>query len=78
MQSFPIAPGGLPVSESLPERILCLPMHPYLTDEDMERIIGAVAEFHGGAELRRATGTTQPPPAASASPPPPARARTWR
>jgi dTDP-4-amino-4,6-dideoxygalactose transaminase len=54
--SFPIAPGGLPVSESLPERILCLPMHPYLTDEDIERIIGAVAEFHTKAEPKRAAG----------------------
>jgi dTDP-4-amino-4,6-dideoxygalactose transaminase len=53
---FPIAPGGLPVSESLPARILCLPMHPYLTDEDIERIIGAVAEFHAEAELKRAAG----------------------
>ena len=53
---FPVAPGGLPVSESLPERILCLPMHPYLTDEDIERIVGAVAEFHGKAELKRAAG----------------------
>jgi dTDP-4-amino-4,6-dideoxygalactose transaminase len=53
---FPVAPGGLPVSESLPERILCLPMHPYLTDEDIERIIGAVAAFHGKAELKRAAG----------------------
>jgi dTDP-4-amino-4,6-dideoxygalactose transaminase len=53
---FPVAPGGLPVSESLPGRILCLPMHPYLTDQDMERIIGAVAEFHGKAELKRAAG----------------------
>jgi dTDP-4-amino-4,6-dideoxygalactose transaminase len=53
---FPVAPGGLPVSESLPERILCLPMHPYLTDEDIERIIGAVAEFHGRAEQKRAAG----------------------
>ena len=53
---FPIAPGGLPVSESLPGRILCLPMHPYLTDEDIERIVGAVAQFHGKAELKRAAG----------------------
>jgi dTDP-4-amino-4,6-dideoxygalactose transaminase len=52
--SFPIAPGGLPVSESLPGRILCLPMHPYLTEEDQGRIIGAVAEFHGKAEPQRA------------------------
>jgi dTDP-4-amino-4,6-dideoxygalactose transaminase len=53
---FPVAPGGLPVSESLPGRILCLPMHPYLSDEDIERIVGAVAEFHAGAELKRAAG----------------------
>jgi dTDP-4-amino-4,6-dideoxygalactose transaminase len=51
---FPIGPGGLPVSESLPERILCLPMHAYLSDEDQERIIGAVAEFHAGAVRKRA------------------------
>jgi dTDP-4-amino-4,6-dideoxygalactose transaminase len=53
---FPLAPGGLPVSESLPERILCLPMHPYLTEADQERIIGAVAQFFAGAELKRAAG----------------------
>ncbi len=51
---FPIAPGGLPVSESLPERILCLPMHPYLTDADQDRIIDCVAEFHAKAEPKRA------------------------
>jgi dTDP-4-amino-4,6-dideoxygalactose transaminase len=53
---FPVAPGGLPVSESLPGRILCLPMHPYLTDEDIERIVGEVAEFHAKAEPKRAAG----------------------
>jgi dTDP-4-amino-4,6-dideoxygalactose transaminase len=53
---FLLAPGGLPVSESLPERILCLPMHPYLTEADQERIIGAVAGFFAGAELKRAAG----------------------
>jgi dTDP-4-amino-4,6-dideoxygalactose transaminase len=53
---FPLAPGGLPVSESLPERILCLPMHPYLTEADQERIIGGVAQFFAGAELKRAAG----------------------
>lgn len=45
---FPKAPGGLPVSESLPERILCLPMHPYLSEADQERIIGTIREFHLG------------------------------
>ncbi len=53
---FPLAPGGLPVSESLPERILCLPMHPYLTEADQARVIGAVAEFCGKSEPKRAVG----------------------
>ncbi|MDS1138543.1 DegT/DnrJ/EryC1/StrS family aminotransferase [Nitratireductor indicus] len=35
-------PTGLEVSETLPERILCLPMHPYLSEEDQDRIIVAV------------------------------------
>jgi dTDP-4-amino-4,6-dideoxygalactose transaminase len=42
---YPVAPGGLPVSESLPKRILCLPMHPYLTVEDQDRIVGAIRSF---------------------------------
>jgi dTDP-4-amino-4,6-dideoxygalactose transaminase len=42
---FPRTPAGLPVSESLPERILCLPMHPYLGAKDQDRIIGAIREF---------------------------------
>ncbi|MBB3233406.1 dTDP-4-amino-4,6-dideoxygalactose transaminase [Phyllobacterium endophyticum] len=40
------APGGLPVSETLPKNILCLPMHPYLSKDDQERIIGTIREFH--------------------------------
>ena len=31
-RDYPRTPSGLPVSEALPERILCLPMHPYLSD----------------------------------------------
>jgi dTDP-4-amino-4,6-dideoxygalactose transaminase len=42
---YPVAPGGLPVSETLPQRILCLPMHPYLTVEDQDRIVGAIRSF---------------------------------
>src|SRR5262249_22979515 len=42
---FPRTPTGLPVSESLPERILCLPMHPYLTEADQDRIIDAIRSF---------------------------------
>jgi dTDP-4-amino-4,6-dideoxygalactose transaminase len=51
---YPVAPGGLPVSEGLPSRILCLPMHPYLTVEDQDRIIGAIREFHEGKLRKRA------------------------
>jgi dTDP-4-amino-4,6-dideoxygalactose transaminase len=49
---FPKASGGLPVSESLPERILCLPMHPYLSEDDQDRIIGTIREFHLGKERK--------------------------
>jgi dTDP-4-amino-4,6-dideoxygalactose transaminase len=42
---YPVAPSGLSVSEELPKRILCLPMHPYLTVEDQDRIVGAIRNF---------------------------------
>jgi dTDP-4-amino-4,6-dideoxygalactose transaminase len=42
---FPATPSGLPVSEALPERILCLPMHAYLGAEDQDRIIAAIRSF---------------------------------
>jgi dTDP-4-amino-4,6-dideoxygalactose transaminase len=41
-QSYPIATSGLPVSERLPDLVLSLPMHPYLTESDQEYIIEAV------------------------------------
>ncbi len=44
-ERFPRAPEGLPVSETVPQHILCLPMHPYLTPSDQDRIIEAVREF---------------------------------
>lgn len=46
-RDFPRTPTGLPVSETLPERILCLPMHPYLSESDQDLIIAAVREFAG-------------------------------
>jgi len=42
--AFPRVSTGLEVSETLPERILCLPMHPYLTQDDQERIARAIRE----------------------------------
>ena len=42
---FPKTPTGLTVSEKLPARILCLPMHPYLSKSDQDRVIEHVREF---------------------------------
>ena len=39
---FPVADGGLPVSERLSEEVISLPMHPYLEAPVQERIIDAV------------------------------------
>jgi len=44
-KDYPQAPDGLPVSEALPTRILCLPMHAYLSAEDQDRIIGTISDF---------------------------------
>jgi dTDP-4-amino-4,6-dideoxygalactose transaminase len=44
-ERFPRTPAGLPVSESLPERILCLPMHPYLSEADQDRVIVTIRAF---------------------------------
>jgi len=46
-ERFPRAPGGLPVSEDLPSRILCLPMHPYLSEADQDRIISTIRDYVG-------------------------------
>jgi dTDP-4-amino-4,6-dideoxygalactose transaminase len=43
---YQCAPHGLPVSEALPGRILCLPMHPYLSTRDQDRIIDVIRDFH--------------------------------
>ena len=41
-RAFPVAPGGLPVAEALAERVLSLPVHPYLEAAAQMRVIGAV------------------------------------
>ncbi len=43
-RDYPVAPSGLPVSEALAERVLSLPMHPYLDDATQGRIVGAVTD----------------------------------
>ncbi len=47
-ERFPRTPGGLPVSETLPRQILCLPMHPYLSIADQDRVIKAIRSFLEG------------------------------
>jgi dTDP-4-amino-4,6-dideoxygalactose transaminase len=41
-RDFPVAAGGLPVSEKLSEDVISLPMHAYLDEPTQERIIKAV------------------------------------
>ncbi|HEX2053869.1 MAG TPA: DegT/DnrJ/EryC1/StrS family aminotransferase [Actinomycetota bacterium] len=38
----PVSHGGLPVSEMLAARVLALPVHPYLSDRDIERVISVI------------------------------------
>ncbi len=41
-RSFPVAEGGLPVSERLSQDVISLPMHAYLDETTQDRIIAAV------------------------------------
>jgi UDP-2-acetamido-2-deoxy-ribo-hexuluronate aminotransferase len=39
--------GSFPVSEAAARRVLSLPMHPYLTEQQQEQVIAALAEAVG-------------------------------
>jgi dTDP-4-amino-4,6-dideoxygalactose transaminase len=39
---FPVAGNGVPVAENLSREVISLPMHPYLSDSNQQRIIDAV------------------------------------
>jgi dTDP-4-amino-4,6-dideoxygalactose transaminase len=41
-RGFPVAAGGLPVTERLAHEVVSLPMHPYLSTPDQDRVIAAV------------------------------------
>ena len=41
-RGFPVAEGGLPVSEKLSDDVISLPMHAYLDEATQQRIINAV------------------------------------
>ena len=42
---YPTAPGGLPVTEAKASRVISLPMHAYLGEDDQEQIIAAIRAF---------------------------------
>ncbi len=46
-EQFPQGQGGLPVTEMLAQRVLSLPMHPYLSGKDQDRVISSVLKFSG-------------------------------
>ena len=56
---FPVAPGGLPVAEAVPQRVLSLPVHPYMTEGAQGRVIDALRR--AVAELRMAGGSVEAP-----------------
>jgi UDP-2-acetamido-2-deoxy-ribo-hexuluronate aminotransferase len=45
---YPVGPGGLPVSEAKAERVISLPMHPYLDIETQDYIIETVRNYVQG------------------------------
>jgi dTDP-4-amino-4,6-dideoxygalactose transaminase len=47
-RDFPVAAGGLPVSERLADEVISLPMHPYLDQPVQDRIIAAIRRALAG------------------------------
>jgi dTDP-4-amino-4,6-dideoxygalactose transaminase len=43
-RGYPIAPGGLPVTDQLKDIVLSLPMHPYLTEQQTNHVTTSVRE----------------------------------
>ena len=50
---YPAAGNGLPVSDRLAAEVISLPMHPYLSEELQDRIVGAVRSTLGRDERTR-------------------------
>jgi dTDP-4-amino-4,6-dideoxygalactose transaminase len=45
---FPVAEGGVPVSERLAEEVISLPMHAYMDESIQDRIIAATRQALAG------------------------------
>jgi dTDP-4-amino-4,6-dideoxygalactose transaminase len=43
--TYPVAPGGLPVTDAKAGKVISLPMHPYLSQDDQDQVIAAVRAF---------------------------------
>ena len=50
---YPVAAGGCPVAEDLARRVVSLPMHPYLSAHDQDRVVTAVRNALGRGGGRR-------------------------
>jgi dTDP-4-amino-4,6-dideoxygalactose transaminase len=51
--------GDFPISERISQKILSLPMHPYLKDEDIDRIIFQIHDFcRSASRVERSMGAT--------------------
>jgi len=44
-RSWGYGPGDFPVAEALAREVLCLPVHPFLADADVDRVAGSVLEL---------------------------------
>ena len=42
---YPVGPGGLPVTEAKAGKVISLPMHAYLTEDDQDLVIAAIGAF---------------------------------
>jgi dTDP-4-amino-4,6-dideoxygalactose transaminase len=45
--AYPVAPGGLPVTEAKASKVISLPMHPYLAEADQAQVIAAIRRYVG-------------------------------
>ncbi len=43
-ERYPTTSGGLPVSERLASEVLSLPIHPYLSESEQDRVISAIRQ----------------------------------
>jgi dTDP-4-amino-4,6-dideoxygalactose transaminase len=49
-------PGGLPIADRVADQLLSLPLHPALSEDDVDEVAARIAEFYRGGEKADATG----------------------